>query len=111
MVISLENSKTSGVSLLNLLSLRVYVMADAKLTRSTVYISIFGVSYDSCMTRLYVLILGNCLCPQITWSLLGVTIQYCTSNNGARLFGYYIIVGFTGALSQLFAIPSANVTG
>lgn len=48
---------------------------------------------------------------QIAMSLTGMVIQYTTHHNGSRLFGYYIIVGFVGALAQLFIMPASNVTG
>lgn len=51
---------------------------------------------------------------QIIWvlpSLLGVALQYGTTNTGSRLFGYYIIGSFVGSVGQGFAFPGANVTG
>lgn len=51
---------------------------------------------------------------KIVWvlpSLLGVALQYGTSNTGSRLFGYYIIGSFVGSVGQGFAFPGANVTG
>lgn len=55
--------------------------------------------------RIYVAIVGIAIC------LTGLLIQYLTTNDGARLFGYYIIVCFVPALAQLFSFPAANVTG
>jgi hypothetical protein len=48
---------------------------------------------------------------QIALALLGILLQYCTTTNEARLFGYYLIVGFVVALAQLFAMPASNVNG
>jgi len=47
----------------------------------------------------------------IALALLGILLQYCTTTNEARLFGYYLIVGFIVALAQLFAMPASNVNG
>lgn len=55
--------------------------------------------------RIYVSIAG------ISLALLGILIQYCTTINEARLFGYYLIVAFVVALAQLFSMPASNVNG
>lgn len=55
--------------------------------------------------RIYVSFVG------ILFSLVGVAIQYATTNTGARLYGYYTIVGFVASLGQAFMMPAANVNG
>lgn len=75
-----------------------------------VYVGIVGVRdrralHAPCIFRLII------ASQQIAITLMGLIIQYTTTNDGARLFGYYIIVCFIPALAQLFSFPAANVTG
>lgn len=44
-------------------------------------------------------------------SLVGSIIQWRTRNDGALLFGYYILGSYVAALGLCFAAPGANIAG
>ena len=74
----------------------------------------YGLWWVPAFSRLSQCLISCCAVLQIIWvlpSLLGVALQYGTTNTGSRLFGYYIIGSFVGSVGQGFAFPGANVTG